>query len=137
LGAASSSYLGHSVTVNQSTVSFQGSPVNFSTNLALDAASSQILVRDSTGQVVRTMNAGALAQGNQNFTWNGMSDSGASMAAGDYSFEIKALDYQGQSIQANVQRSGMVDAVRMGQNGAELMVAGSAVSAANVSEVRL
>jgi len=137
LGGASSSYLGHSVTVNQSTIPFNGSPINFSTNLALGAASAQILVRDSTGQIVRTMNSGALAQGNQNFTWNGLSDSGSNMAAGKYSFEIQAVDYQGSNIQAKVQRSGLVDAVRMGQNGVQLMVAGSAVNTANVTEVRL
>jgi len=137
LGGASSSYLGHSVTVNQSTIPFNGSPINFSTNLALGAASTQILVKDSTGQVVRTMNSGALAQGNQNFTWNGLSDSGSNMAAGKYSFEIQAVDYQGANIQAKVQRSGLVDAVRMGQNGVQLMVAGSAVNTADVTEVRL
>jgi len=137
LGGASSSYLGHSVTVNQSTVPFNGSPINFSTNLALGAASARIIVKDSTGQVVRTMNSGALAQGNQNFTWDGLSDSGSNLAAGKYSFEIQAVDYQGSNIQANVQRSGLVDAVRMGKNGVELMVAGSAVNTANVTEVRL
>ncbi|MDQ6973656.1 MAG: flagellar hook capping FlgD N-terminal domain-containing protein, partial [Mariprofundaceae bacterium] len=115
LASASSSYLGHSVTVNQSTVDFTGAPINFSTNLALGSASTQVLVRDSTGQVIRTMDVGPLTQGKQSFSWNGLSDSGATMAAGTYSFEINALDYQGQSIQANVQRSGLVDAVPAGE----------------------
>lgn len=138
LAGASSSYLGHSVTVNQSTVDFTGSPIKFSTHLSLGAASTQVLVRDSTGQVVRTMDAGALTQGKQSFSWNGLSDSGATMAAGTYSFEIKALDYQGQTIQANVQRSGLVDAVRKSQaGGVQLVVGGVAVNTSQVSEIRL
>jgi len=137
LTAASGSYLGHNVTVNQSTIPFNGIPISFSTNLAMDAASTQVLVRDASGQVVRTINAGAMAKGIQNFSWDGLNDSGTKMAAGNYSFEISALDYQGQNIQANVQRSGLVDAVRMAQSGVQLMVGGSAVDVASVTEVRL
>jgi len=137
LQGASASYLGHSVTVNQSTVGFSGSPIQFSTDLGVDAASTKVLVRDSTGNVIRTMDVGAMAQGTQSFTWDGLSDTGATMANGDYSFEIQAVDYQGGNIQANVQRSGLVNAVRMGGNGVELMVAGSPVAAAQVSEVRI
>jgi len=138
LAGASSSYLGHSVTVNQSTMAFNGTPMNFSTNLGIGSSSTQILVRDSTGQVVRTMDVGALSQGQQKFSWNGLSDSGATMASGTYSFEIKALDYQGQTIQANVQRSGLVDAVRKAQGGGvQLVVGGVAVNTSQVSEIRL
>ncbi|MDQ6994356.1 MAG: flagellar hook capping FlgD N-terminal domain-containing protein [Mariprofundaceae bacterium] len=137
LESASSSYLGHNVTVNQNTMNFTGTPLNFSTNLNTDAASSQILVRDSVGQLVRTINGGGLTQGNQKFSWNGLDDNGATVPSGTYSFEIKALDYQGQTIQANVQRSGLVDAVRMTQNGVQLAVAGVGVDASKVSEVRL
>ena len=137
LTGASASYLGHSVTVNQSTVPFNGSPINFSTNFATDAASTQIVVRDGTGQTVRTMNGGAMARGSQAFRWDGLNDSGSNVAAGDYSFEINAVDYQGQPIQANVQRSGLVDAVKMGAAGVQLLVAGTAVDATKVTEIRL
>jgi len=138
LTGASASYLGHSVTVNQSTLPFNGvTPIDFSTTLSLSAQKTQVVIKDSAGQVVRTMSLGAMAQGVQNIQWDGLSDSGTKVAAGNYSLAIHATDYQGLALQAAVQRVGVVNAVRMGQAGVELMVAGAPVDVASVTEVRL
>ncbi|MDX8398005.1 MAG: flagellar hook capping FlgD N-terminal domain-containing protein [Mariprofundaceae bacterium] len=137
LNAASASFLGRTVTVNQSSVSYTGSAPSFSTDLAIDAADAQVVIRDASGQTVRTMNMGAMAAGKQVMSWDGMKDNGTAAALGTYSLEIKAIDFQGQNIIANVQRSGVVDAVRLASGDVQLMVAGTPASLADITEVRL
>jgi len=138
LDSASAGYLGRTVTVNQNTIEYAGVNSTFSTNLGLDAASVQVVVRDSSGQAVRTVDLGPLQAGVQSITWDGSNDVGSQVAHGSYSMEITALDYQGKSIPATVQRSGLVDSVRLAASGGvQLMVAGTAASLADITEVRL
>jgi len=138
LDSASAGYLGRTVTINQNTVEYMGASSTFSTDLGLDAASAQVVIRDSSGQAVRTVDLGPLQAGVQSITWDGSNDAGSQVAFGSYAMEINALDYQGQPIAAAVQRSGLVDSVRLATSGeVQLMVAGTAASLTDITEVRL
>jgi len=94
-------------------------------------------VRDTAGGVVRTINAGSMGVGPQKMSWDGLTDTGATAVPGEYSIEIQALDFQGQSIAAGVQRSGLVDAVQMASGTVQLMVGGLAGNISDVTAIRL
>ena len=59
-------------------------------NLSANASDVKITITNSSGSVVNTIDLGAMSSGNQNFSWNGQSSSGAAQAAGTYSYSISA-----------------------------------------------
>jgi flagellar basal-body rod modification protein FlgD len=59
-------------------------------NLSAAASDVKVTVTNSSGSVVDTIDLGALGSGNQTFSWNGQSSSGAAQTAGTYSYSINA-----------------------------------------------
>jgi len=137
LDTASAGYLGRTVTVNQNTVQYNGSNPSFSTDLPLAAAAVQVVVRDGGGNAIRTMNMGAMPQGINTLSWDGLNDAGVAAPLGTYSLDITATDSQGFNIAANIQRSGLVDTVRLAAGSVQLMVGGIPASLQDVTAVRL
>ncbi len=137
LDTASAGYLGRTVTVNQNTIQYSGSNPSFSTDLPVNAAAVQVVVRDSAGNAIRTMNMGPMAQGMNTMSWDGLNDVGAAAPLGTYTLDISAVDAQGTNIAANIQRSGLVDSVRLASGSAQLMVGGIPASLQDVTAVSL
>ena len=135
--AGAASYLGHTVTVDQSTVNFDGETTqNF--NIAMDATASDslIFIYDVDGNVIRSMQ-GTLTKGDNPLTWDGMTDSGAMASEGSYLVGVSALDSNGNSVGSAVQLTGKVEGVRFAASGTELIVGGKAVPLSNVKELRI
>jgi len=137
LDAASAGYLGRTVSVNQNTVQYNGSNPSFSTDLPVDAGSVQIIVRDSAGKAIRTMNMGPMRQGINTMSWDGLNNLGAAAPLGSYTIGMRALDMQGANITASIQRSGLVDTVRLASGKVQLMVGGIAANLQDITAVRL
>jgi len=137
LDTASAGYLGRTVTVNQNTVQYTGSNPSFSTDLPIPAASVQVVVRDSAGKAVRTIDMGMMAKGINTMSWDGLNDAGFAAPQGTYTLDIAAVDAQGFNIAANIQRSGLVDTVRLASGAVQLMVGGIPASLQDVTAVRL
>ncbi|TLS68949.1 flagellar hook capping protein [Mariprofundus erugo] len=135
--AGGANYLGHTVTINESNINFDGTnPQPFDVSLDAAASAVQISVTDANGNVVRTAQLGAMTAGNTPLTWDGTTDTGTIAPAGAYTLSVTALDAGGNAVGCKVQRTGIVDAVRFGANGTELMVGGIAASLANITEIR-
>ncbi len=82
--------------------------------LAGAASNVVVQVSNSAGQVVDSMNLGALPAGVQSFSWNGTDSSGAPLGSGNYTFNVQATDASGASVGATPFGSGKVVAVMMG-----------------------
>jgi flagellar basal-body rod modification protein FlgD len=63
-----------------------GQPVAGAVTLPASTSALTVTVRDSTGQVTRTIPLGANAAGKVSFVWDGQTDSGATAPAGEYTF---------------------------------------------------
>ncbi|MDQ6956549.1 MAG: flagellar hook capping FlgD N-terminal domain-containing protein [Mariprofundaceae bacterium] len=137
LDTASAGYLGRTVTVNQNTVQYNGGNPIFSTDLPVNATSVQVVVRDSAGKAIRTIDMGAMPQGLNTMSWDGLNDTGAASPLGTYTLDMTAVDAQGTNITAKIQRSGLVDAVRLASGGVQLMVGGIPVNLQDVTAVKL
>ena len=135
--SSAASYLGHSVTINQNQINYNGTDQNFIVDL--DGAASQVRVTlfDESGAPVRTMNLSNMVYGANTITWDGLADSGATAAQGNYSIDVSATDIQGNNVNYTVQRMGIVDAVRFTPEGTELMVDGIAAPLSAIAEIRL
>lgn len=134
---SAASYLGKVVTVNQNRVDYSGTPQSFAIDLAGNTMQSNVVVYDPDGVPVNTYALGPLSAGVHQQRWNGLTDAGVQAAPGSYTIEVISVDQQGASVPATVQRSGVVDAVRMSPQGLQLMIAGTSASLADVIEVRL
>ncbi len=137
LDTASAGYLGHTVMINESNIQYTGSTQPFSASLDNNASNVYITISDSLGTPVRNMSLSSLPAGSQQLNWDGKDDFGNPVAVGDYQIDIAAFDAAGQQVTASIQRSGVVDAVRMTPSGIQLIVNGTPTSIANVTEVRI
>ena len=137
LDTASAGYLGHTVMINESNIQYTGSTQPFSASLDNNASNVYITISDSLGTPIRNMSLSSLPAGDQQLNWDGKDDFGNPVAVGDYKIDIAAFDATGQAVAASIQRSGVVDAVRMSSSGIQLIVGGTPTSIANVTEVRV
>lgn len=81
--------------------------------LAGGAQNVVVQISNGAGQVVDSLNLGALPTGVQSFSWNGTDSSGAPLASGNYSFNVQATDASGASVGATPFGSGKVVSVML------------------------
>lgn len=92
-----------------------------------------VTIKDSAGNTVQTQNLGAQAAGTLNFAWDGKSDTGEALAAGKYSFSVKAVRGDA-SVDATALQAGTVNAVTITNDGLSLQLANN--KTANYSDVK-
>jgi len=134
---ATATWLGHTVTVNQNKVHYDGAtPQALNIKLTGNAADGFLTIMDANGLPVRSVPVAGMTAGNNTYTWNGLTDSGATAPIGDYTIKVSAADVSGQALDATVSRSGIVQAVRFTDTGNELVVGGIAAATADITEIR-
>lgn len=79
----------------------------FSYTLGKDAKSSSVVIKDSTGTIVRTLN-GELTKGRHEVKWDGKDKNGNDLPDGPYTASISALDSVGESIDSAITVYGKV-----------------------------
>ncbi|MDQ6966501.1 MAG: flagellar hook capping FlgD N-terminal domain-containing protein [Mariprofundaceae bacterium] len=132
----SATWLGHTVTVNQSELHFSGTPQSFNINMPANAGAGFLTISDASGIPVRTAQVGGMLAGDNAFNWDGSMDNGGTAPTGDYSISVSATDLSGQSMTPSVSRSGIVEAVRFTPTGNEIVVGGIAAATADITEIR-
>jgi flagellar basal-body rod modification protein FlgD len=83
---------GRSVLVdgNQLTTTAEGTSAMGGVELSMPADSVTVEVRDAAGNLMRTLSLGKAEAGITRFAWDGKTDAGVQVAAGSYSFSVKA-----------------------------------------------
>lgn len=133
--AQAASLIGHDVLVAGNTVSLAEGTATFGLKLDSPADTVSISIFDMSGQLVSTVNTGALPAGEQLFEWDGISDTGVAMPAGNYRFEATAGSGK-DAISLETLSSGLVQGVSRGDDGIELNVQGLGKTAyANVRQI--
>lgn len=74
------------------------------------ATDTVVTIRDANGELVRTMDLGAMGVGPQEFTWDGIDASGERVAAGRYSISVEA-EADGVPVGVQYAVTGLVEAV--------------------------
>lgn len=99
------------------------------------AASVTLSVLDANGRTVRTLEAPASDAGSQQLTWDGRSEDGARLEAGEYRLAVDAVDAEGNPLQALTLIEGRVDGVTFENGTAVLLVDGQQVPLSSVLDV--
>jgi len=88
--------VGRHVLVPSASLSYAGSAVDGAVGVTSASSDVQLVIKDGSGKVVRTLDLGAQQSGLARFGWDGTNDSGNPVPAGDYS--IAAADAGGNAL---------------------------------------
>lgn len=101
-----------------------------------DAKTCKVMVKDSSGKTVKTIDAGALPGGAHTITVDGKDDQGNPLEAGTYSFDVVATDAEGKEVAYSTTSTGVVSGVTFESGYPELVLAdGRKVQLGSVIEV--
>ena len=93
-----------------------GQPVAGAVDLPDSTSALTVTVRDSSGQVVRTLPLGANAKGEAPFMWDGMTDTGGVSPAGTYTFDAEFRS--GSTVETGTTLLvASIDSVKLGTDG--------------------
>ncbi|MEN9825691.1 MAG: hypothetical protein RI953_1436, partial [Pseudomonadota bacterium] len=107
-----------------------------SIELAAPAGSVSVLIKDSSGTVVRTLGLGQKDMGRHNIDWDGKTDGGIAAKPGEYNFEVTASSIDGKEMKAKTSFVTKVDAITELASGGKLETANGAVEAKDILSIR-
>ena len=85
-----SSLLGREVLINATSGYLEaGRPLEGAVDVPSGAQSVKVLIADTSGQIVRTLDLGAQAPGLASFSWDGLADSGVAATPGRYTLRAQ------------------------------------------------
>jgi flagellar basal-body rod modification protein FlgD len=113
--------LGHDVLVPGSHLQLSQGKAEMGMELAQPADDVKVTIRDSSGNVVHTMDLGPQEAGVQSLVWDGVTDSGTAAADGSYKFGIEALR-DGEKLKPTLLSFGKVDNLSLSGGLAKLNV---------------
>ena len=122
--AQAASLIGTKVEVNSDSFTVNASDTEIGAAFSLDGDASEITVqiRDSDGEVVRTLELGSQAEGDVSFEWDIRDDNGIKQPTGAYSFDVTATDENGESVSWDPKVTGVVDGVSYDSGYPELVI---------------
>jgi len=131
------SFIGQSIRVTGDEVAVAaGSSGPFGFELEDDATSVEVLIRDDSGDVVRTLNLGGQDGGSHDIDWDGLDDDGNPVGDGDYTFEVHATNAEEEKVASTTWSRRMVEGVSFKDGFPRLMLKGGGDAAiSDVMEV--
>ena len=127
------SMIGRSVMAPGSRIDLQGGLAFGGFNLGQPVDQAVVTVKDAAGNVLHKVDLGAQKAGVVTFQWDGATDTGATAADGQYSFEVSAVQ-GGQKVTADTLSLAKVDSVTLGANGVALNT--SQLGAVDLTQVK-
>jgi flagellar basal-body rod modification protein FlgD len=118
-----SSLVGKDVLVPGTSLDLENGQAVGGLNLAGDADTVTISIKDSTGTVIHTAQLGQQNAGLVNFVWDGSTDAGTTAAAGSYTFSATAKSGT-STVVADTMSTGIVSSVTPSASGASIFVNG-------------
>lgn len=132
-GMQASQMIGHGVLVPGNSLPMASGKAAMSFELAENADTVNISIRDSSGNVVRKLSGGALQAGSNTVEWDGKDDSGKLLADGNYKYDIAATNAD-KKVAVTQLAIGLVNSVSMASNGVKLTI--SNIGEVGMNDVR-
>jgi len=111
-------------------VKFSGDQINLKDkgelnySLSADASKVTISILDSSGKLIRKVDAGQQNAGANNYVWDGKDASGNKMPDGSYSFKIEASDASGKPVEVTTISRGQVTGIAFENNTTYIVIDG-------------
>ncbi len=125
------------------TVSASGNSINVSDGvseginfeLSEDAANVTISIYDGSGELAGTIEAGELGEGTQSIAWNAKDPDGNTVSDGDYTFEVAAVDSEGNEVEVSTFTKVTITGVTFEDGTAYLLAGGRKIAIGDIKEV--
>lgn len=127
-------FLGKDVTMDTNQTGLRDGQAEWTYDLGAAADEVQLVIKDSTGQVVRKMD-GPGEQGSHTVTWDGTDNFGNPLPEGTYSLAVTAKTAGGKDVNADIRVGGRVEGVETDAGVHKLRVNGQAVPLGTLVEV--
>ncbi len=132
------SLIGKTITANGNFIQLaDDGPVDCNFSLDDDAALVVANIYDSTGEFVKAFEGSNLTAGPNTLYWDGTDKNGNRVADGNYTFEISAVDANGQDIDATTLFTGTVDKVNFENNASFLSAGNQKIALGDVIQVAM
>jgi flagellar basal-body rod modification protein FlgD len=120
-------YLGQTIETVGNELPLQDGRAGFSYTLGEDANATAIVIRDSNGKMVRSLN-GEMTKGRHDMSWDGKDQYGNTMADGRYAVEVVAAKSDGTAVDSAVTVMGRVTDVASDETSGTLLAMSGVVT---------
>lgn len=128
--------IGKNVKANGNAVYFNGiDNVQIPFHLAGDAKNVKMEIYDENGNLVRTIEASDLHEGENSLEWDGKDENGIRVNQGKYTVKISALDAEGATVNAQTYMTGEITGIKYTDSGAVLLIGNLEVNFGDVIEI--
>ena len=103
--------------------------------LSAPASGVTINIYNEAGNLVKTIEEGSMDVGRQSLDWDGTDQNGNLLEDGDYTFEVLAVDADGQAVEAITYSTGIVSGVAFVDGTTYFMVENQKIPIADIIEV--
>ena len=118
------SLIGKKVSTDSTHFTYEkGNNPEISFKLPADAATMNVAIVDAKGEVVREIELGEMAKGDQSVRWDGKNSKFQDQPLGEYSYKITAADKDGKSIPVNSDTTGIVTGITF-EGGKSVLIMG-------------
>lgn len=134
--ALSTTFIGKDVRAAADTFRYNGEgDVEIGYELGMNAEKVEVKIYDESGKLIKTIN-GDTSKGENTLRWDGTNDAGEMVPVGNYKFEVKAEDVQGNPIENIEYIYGTVTGVRFKEEGTVFVIDGIEVALSSIVEIK-
>lgn len=116
--------------------SYTGNDINLQFKLGSPAETVTVTIKDSAGNIVKTITETNFNEGINTIEWNGENALGDIVTEGEYSYSVSAYDSTEASVSATPLISGVIEGITFEEGGIVLMVNGQSISLNEVLEIK-
>ncbi len=132
---ATAAFIGKDVVYNSNQVGITDKGGTIMGNLATSASTMTVTITDSSGKTVKTMNLKDVNAGALKVPWDGKSDTGLQLPAGQYTVAFDAKDSSGNSVTVTAQGEARVTGVTFAAGYPQLIVNNTPIKMSDVISV--
>lgn len=129
-------YIGKEVTTSSNSLTVDGGDITPVTYSLADAATVQLVVYDSEGEVATRVDLGDMEAGSHALEWDGTDSTGQALADGTYYYSFLATDDSGGSVTVDSSEQGEVTGITYVDGSPWLMIGDNAVSFDSLVEIK-
>lgn len=104
-------------------------------NLPQNAKNVTIEIYDSNGKLVKSIENASDKKGDNKLSWDFSDNSGEKVPIGEYTFSVKAKDFNDSDLSVNLFKYGIIDAIKFTDKGTFLIIDSIEYSLADVTEI--
>jgi len=130
-----STLIGKKIQAKGNNLAIQNGMVSNGAYQLSQAGNVTIQISDSSGNLVRQINAGYQGTSMQNIGWDGKNQQGTTLPDGTYTFKVLAADQKGQAVTVTTYQLGKVDGVSFENGTAYFQVGGNKINFRNILSI--